>query len=172
MSNVTPRDIEALVEIFDRSSWDVLKLETNGFKIHLSKNHPDGASPITLAAMAPPPAAASPAPAGPFAAPASRAATTAPPSAAWSTVAAANGNLVTVRAPNLGTFYRSPKPGAPPYVEIGQEVEPDTEICLIEVMKLFTTVRAGMRGIVREVCVADSEMVEGEQPLFLIEPRA
>ncbi|MCM2311000.1 MAG: hypothetical protein NDI84_06305 [Steroidobacteraceae bacterium] len=171
MSNVTPRDIEALVEIFDRSSWDVLKLETNGFKIHLSKNHPDGASPITLAAMTPPSAAPVAAPAQ-SSAPAPHAATQAAPAlAARSPATATASNLVTVRAPNLGTFYRSPKPGAPPYVEIGQEVEPDSEICLIEVMKLFTTVRAGMRGIVREVCVADSEMVEGEQPLFLIEPR-
>jgi acetyl-CoA carboxylase biotin carboxyl carrier protein len=78
--------------------------------------------------------------------------------------------LVALRAPNLGTFYRAPKPGAPPYIELGQEVEPDTEVCLIEVMKLFTPVRAGVKGIVREVCVADSELVEFDQPLFYIEP--
>lgn len=47
-----------------------------------------------------------------------------------------------VEAPNLGTFYRSPKPGAPPFVEIGQEVQKGAELCLIEVMKLFTSVRA------------------------------
>ena len=47
-----------------------------------------------------------------------------------------------MRAPNLGTFYRAPKPGAPPYVAVGQRVEAATEVCLIEVMKLFTSVRA------------------------------
>jgi biotin carboxyl carrier protein len=77
-----------------------------------------------------------------------------------------------VRAPNLGTFYRQPKPGAPPYVEIGQEVRADTELCLIEVMKLFTSVPAGVPGIVRKVCVEDAEMVEYNQVLFLIEPKA
>ena len=52
-----------------------------------------------------------------------------------------------MRAPNLGTFYRAPKPGAPPYVSVGQRVEPTTELCLIEVMKLFTSVAAGVTGI-------------------------
>lgn len=167
MSNITPRDIEALVEIFDKSSWDVLKLETAGFKIHLSKNAGDGAGAVSLATHPPPhstPAAASPVAFVEVHSPASTPASIA--------VVQAHANLVPVRAPNLGTFYRSPKPGTAPYVDIGQEVEPDTEICLIEVMKLFTTVRAGMKGIVREVCVADSEMVEGEQTLFLIEPLA
>ena len=58
-----------------------------------------------------------------------------------------------VRAPNLGTFYRAPKPGAAPYVAIGQKVEAETEVCLIEVMKLFTSVCAGVAGTVREVLV-------------------
>lgn len=165
MSNVTPRDIEALIEIFDKSSWDVLKLETAGVKIHLSKNAGDGAGAVSLAAHPVPNSV--PAPATPVAVLATQS-----PASAPVAVVRADGNLVAVRAPNLGTFYRSPKPGSPPYVDIGQEVGPDTEICLIEVMKLFTTVRAGMKGIVREVCVADSEMVEGEQTLFLIEPRA
>lgn len=75
-----------------------------------------------------------------------------------------------VHAPNLGTFYRAPKPGAAPYVEIGQQVEVDTEVCLIEVMKLFTPVRAGLRGIVCSVEVNDGQMVEYDQLLLVIEP--
>jgi biotin carboxyl carrier protein len=70
----------------------------------------------------------------------------------------------------LGTFYRSPKPGTPPFVEVGSIISAETEICLIEVMKLFTTVRAGVRGTVREVYPADSDLVEYNQPLFLVEP--
>ncbi len=170
MSNVTPRDIEALVEIFDKSSWDVLKLETAGVKIHLSKNAGNGAGALPVAAQSVTPEVVADVTAVPAAAAnGSSVALATPPQAG--AVGPGKDRLVPVRAPNLGTFYRSPKPGAPPYVDIGQEVEPDTEICLIEVMKLFTTVRAGMKGVVREVCVADSEMVEGEQPLFLIEPR-
>ncbi len=78
--------------------------------------------------------------------------------------------LTAIRAPNVGTFYRAPKPGAPPYVELGQAVTGDTEVCLIEVMKLFTPVRAGVAGTVREVCVSDGELVEHDQVLFLVEP--
>ena len=59
--------------------------------------------------------------------------------------------LVEVRAPLLGMFYRAPKPGAPPFVEVGAQVEPDTIIGIIEVMKLMNTVRAGVRGEVGEI---------------------
>ena len=77
---------------------------------------------------------------------------------------------VAVRAPNLGTFYRAPKPGAVPYVSVGQKVDADTEVCLIEVMKLFTNVLAGVAGTVRQILVGDMELVEYDQPLFLVEP--
>jgi acetyl-CoA carboxylase biotin carboxyl carrier protein len=163
MSNVTHRDIEALIEIFDRSEWDELQIEMAGLKLQLSKNAPNGAAAANAALAPPTPASPLPAPPRQQQADASRAATPR---------AAATGNLVTVKAPNLGTFYRAPKPGAPPYVEIGQQVEADTDVCLLEVMKLFTAVCASVRGIVREVCVQDGEMVEGEQVLFMIEPRA
>jgi acetyl-CoA carboxylase biotin carboxyl carrier protein len=79
---------------------------------------------------------------------------------------------MTVRAPTLGTFYRAPKPGAAPYVKVGQHVDPTTELCLIEVMKLFTSVLARVSGVVREVLVGDTELVEFDQALFLIEPDA
>jgi biotin carboxyl carrier protein len=82
------------------------------------------------------------------------------------------GQLGDGQGPNLGIFYRSPKPGAPPYVELGAEVDEETEICLIEVMKLFTPVHAGLRGTVRHICVEDGEMVDHDQPLFYIEPAA
>jgi len=73
---------------------------------------------------------------------------------------------------NSRKITRSPKPGAPPYVKLGQRIEPMTELCLIEVMKLFTTVFAGVTGVVRQVMVEDSELVEFDQALFLIEPDA
>lgn len=77
-------------------------------------------------------------------------------------------DAVIVRAPNLGTFYRSPKPGAAAYVEIGAVVGPGDELCLIEVMKLFTTVCADMAGTVQAVLVDDGVMVEADQPLFVL----
>ena len=76
---------------------------------------------------------------------------------------------IAVQAPNLGTFYRSPKPGAAAFVEIGQRVVAGAELCLIEVMKLFTSVRADVAGTVRHIAVADGALVEGGQPLIYIE---
>ena len=75
-----------------------------------------------------------------------------------------------VKAPHLGTFYRAPKPGVAPFVEVGQAVEPSTEVCLLEVMKLFTTVAAGAKGVVRRICVDDAVLVEFGQTLFYLEP--
>lgn len=72
-------------------------------------------------------------------------------------------------APNLGTFYRSPKPGSPPFVTIGQRVDKGDELCLIEVMKLFTTVRADRAGIIRAIVADDAELVESGQALMYIE---
>ena len=74
-----------------------------------------------------------------------------------------------MNAPSLGTFYRSPKPGAAPFTQIGELVEPETELCLIEVMKLFTTLRAGVKGRLVSILVEDGLMVEHDQPLFVIE---
>ena len=78
--------------------------------------------------------------------------------------------MVGVTAPNLGTFYSAPKPGAAPYVSVGDRVTADTEVCLIEVMKLFTPVRSGIDGVIKEICVADAEMIEYQQLLVIIDP--
>jgi acetyl-CoA carboxylase biotin carboxyl carrier protein len=75
-----------------------------------------------------------------------------------------------VLAPYLGTFYRSPKPGSPPYVELGQTVGSEDEVCLVEVMKLFTAVRAGIAGTIAQVLAKDGDIVEAGQPLFVITP--
>lgn len=73
-----------------------------------------------------------------------------------------------VRAPNLGTFYGAPKPGAAAYVSVGSIVTEGEELCLIEVMKLFTTVRSQFSGRIEAVLATDGEMVEAGQPLFSI----
>ena len=80
-------------------------------------------------------------------------------------------NLHAVRSPMVGTFYRSPLPGDPPFVEIGQAVEPDTVLCIIEVMKLMNSIEAGVRGTVREIFVANGTAVDAGEVLLAIEPR-
>jgi acetyl-CoA carboxylase biotin carboxyl carrier protein len=74
-----------------------------------------------------------------------------------------------IKAPMLGTFYRTPKPGAPPYVEVGSVVKEDDPVGIIEVMKLFTTVKAGVRGRIVQVFAEQGQMVEFQQTLFLVE---
>lgn len=75
-----------------------------------------------------------------------------------------------VRAPMVGTFYRAPSPGEPPFVEKGDHVERGMPLCLIEVMKLFTTIESTLTGRVAEILVDDATLVEYGQPLFVIDP--
>ena len=72
----------------------------------------------------------------------------------------------------LGTFYKAPKPGEPPFVEVGTVVDEDTTVCIIEVMKLFSTIKAEKRGRIARVCVDDGELVEYRQVLFMLDPDA
>ena len=145
------KEVEALIRVFERSDWHDLRLKTDGLKLVLSKDADAAAFGAEAEA-----AAAS--------------ATEVPPVPAPEEVPA--DGLVPITAPNLGTFYRAPKPGVAPYVEVGQQVGEATEVCLIEVMKLFTPVRAGISGRIAKACVEDGEMVEFGAPLFLVEPEA
>jgi len=77
--------------------------------------------------------------------------------------------LVQIKAPMLGTFYSAPKPGAPPFVEVGQLVREDDTVCIIEVMKLFNTVKAEVQGRIIKICAENAQMVEYQQTLFLVE---
>ena len=79
--------------------------------------------------------------------------------------------LIPIKSPLLGIFYRSPKPGSPPFVETGSEVTEDDTVCLVEVMKLFNTVKAGVRGRIAKICAENNQMIEYNQTLFLIEPK-
>ena len=139
------------------------RLETDGLKLVLSKNA-DAVPLRSIVELSPEDdSTASPAHAPP--------APTPDVPGALEEDAPADG-LIPITAPNLGTFYRAPKPGAAPYVEVGQEIGETTEVCLIEVMKLFTPVRAGISGRIAKVCVEDGEMVEFGAPLFLVKPEA
>ena len=79
-------------------------------------------------------------------------------------------NSVEIKAPMVGTFYRAPAPESPPYVEVGQIVEPGQVICIIEAMKLMNEIKSEIKGKVVEVVVDNAEPVEFGQPLFFVEP--
>jgi acetyl-CoA carboxylase biotin carboxyl carrier protein len=75
-----------------------------------------------------------------------------------------------ITSPMLGTFYRAEAPGKPPFVEVGERVEPDTIVCIIEVMKMMNSITAGVSGTIAAVVPENAELVEYGQPLFRVEP--
>ncbi|WP_134702072.1 acetyl-CoA carboxylase biotin carboxyl carrier protein [Ammoniphilus sp. YIM 78166] len=82
--------------------------------------------------------------------------------------AATTENTQTIVSPMVGTFYSAPEPGAAPFVQVGQQVQEDTIVCVLEAMKLFNEIEAGVKGTIVEVLVKDGQMVEYGQPLFKV----
>jgi len=78
--------------------------------------------------------------------------------------------LIPIKSPMLGTFYRAPKPGAPSFVEVGTVVSEETTVCIMEVMKLFSSVNAGTSGRIAKICAEDGQLVEYNHVLFLVDP--
>lgn len=153
-----PDALKQLLEEFSRSGIRELHVRKADFELYLSTEPAAYARSDRAPATAPAPATATPAPAP---APTQKALPTA-------NTADLPENAIIVAAPNLGTFYRAPKPGAGNYVEVGSAVKPGDELCLIEVMKLFTALRAEAAGTVHAVLVEDGAMVEAGQPLFAL----
>ncbi|MCL6437321.1 MAG: acetyl-CoA carboxylase biotin carboxyl carrier protein [Rubrobacteraceae bacterium] len=150
-------DVREILRIIDESDLDELRIETNGLRLYVRRGgappreEPEAGGDERRLIEAPkreePPASGQEASDG----------------------RAADGAL-TIEAPMVGTFYRAEAPGARPYVEVGSRVEPDTVVCLIEVMKMMNSIRAGVSGRIAEVCVENGELVEYGQPLFRVEP--
>jgi acetyl-CoA carboxylase biotin carboxyl carrier protein len=144
--NLTAADVAEILRLVEDSSFDEMSLEFEGLKLSFKRGEGEGEGGAGEAAA---PAAAAPQPS-----------TAAVADAARATAVAADPNSQAVSSPMLGTFYRSPKPGAPPFVAVGSAVEEDTIVGIIEVMKLMNTVRAQVRGTVAEFLAADGALVE------------
>ncbi|HSK31059.1 MAG TPA: acetyl-CoA carboxylase biotin carboxyl carrier protein [Candidatus Limnocylindria bacterium] len=155
-------DVLHILKLIDESKFDYFQLEVGELKITVSKGDP---IPIPGVAQ---PAAVIPAPA-PAAAPKSAAAPVVATPAAAKPAAIPEG-MVAITAPLLGTFYVAPEPDAPPFVKIGQQVTEDTTCGLIEVMKVFNSVRAGAKGTIVEVVAQNGQFVEFGQTLFIVKP--
>ncbi|HEX2928866.1 MAG TPA: acetyl-CoA carboxylase biotin carboxyl carrier protein [Candidatus Binatia bacterium] len=155
-------DVLHILKLIDESKFDYFQLEVGELKITVSKGDPIplGSTPQTTtvapaaAPSAPKPAAASPA---------------APAAQAAKAVEVPAG-MATITAPLLGTFYVAPEPGAPPFVKVGQQITEDTTVGLIEVMKVFNSVRATVKGTVVEVVAQNGQFVEFGQILFIVKP--
>ncbi|HEX6436268.1 MAG TPA: acetyl-CoA carboxylase biotin carboxyl carrier protein [Candidatus Binatia bacterium] len=164
-------DVLHILKLIDESKFDYFQLEVGELKITVSKGEPIplNSSPQQVATApvpSPAPMSAKPA-AAPATAAAAPAAQTAP--ASVEARAAAEG-LLTVTAPLLGTFYVAPEPGAPPFTQVGATVTEDTTVGLIEVMKVFNSVRAGVKGTIVEAVAQNGQFVEYGQTLFLVKP--
>jgi acetyl-CoA carboxylase biotin carboxyl carrier protein len=151
--------LEGLIKALDESSLDSIEIERGGTRIRLSKTAP----PATMQTVsAPVPAAAS----------AHAAAAPAAGDAAAPAKPAAPSRLIDVKSPMVGTFYRSPAPDAPSYVERGARVGKGDTLCIIEAMKLMNEMESEFDGTIAEICVENAVPVEYGQVLFRIDPGA
>ena len=155
--------LQSLIRSLHESSLDSIEIERGGTRVRLSKTPP----PAPVTAYAP---SAAPAPA--LAAPPATAAGPAPlaPAPEESRPAAAGRNLVEIKSPMVGTFFRAPAPDAPPYVDVGSRVKKGDTLCIIEAMKLMNELECEVLGTIAEVCVDNAEPVEYGQVLFRVEP--
>jgi acetyl-CoA carboxylase biotin carboxyl carrier protein len=161
-------DVLQILKLIDESKFDYFQLEVGELKITVSKGEPIPVNATAPSAAVPHAANRAPAPAAP------------PSSAGMSNVAPSQASkadarvipegLVPITAPLLGTFYVAPEPGAPPFVQIGAKITEDTTVGLIEVMKVFNSVRANVKGTIVEVVAQNGQFVEYGQPLFLVKP--
>jgi acetyl-CoA carboxylase biotin carboxyl carrier protein len=83
---------------------------------------------------------------------------------------ASNANLITIKSPMVGTFYRSASPDKPAYIKIGDTIDVGSTVCMIEAMKLFNEIESEIKGKIVKILVDDAKPVEYDQPLFLVEP--
>ena len=155
--NLTHNDVKAILEIVDSAEHlDEIELVFAGLKLHVRRSGGDlinrSSTPVSR------PAASAPAPA----------AALQPAANAQPAEAELGANEIAIRAPMLGTFYRSPSPGEKPFVEVGQRVKADDTVAVIEVMKLFNSIRAGVDGTVVRIEAQNAALVEYNAPLVII----
>ena len=158
------KEIQDLIKFVAKSGVSEVELESKGFKIIIKTPSANetvmvqqptvihaAPAPVAMAAPAPAPVAAAPAPAAP--------------------AAADTSNLITIKSPMIGTFYRSAGPGKPLFVNVGDEIKPGKALCIIEAMKLFNEIESEVSGTIVKVLVDDATPVEYDQPLFLVQPK-
>jgi acetyl-CoA carboxylase biotin carboxyl carrier protein len=158
--NLTNEDVQEILRLLDASPFDELRLETDRFKLVLRRAggestgwtqerrtlaHPQVGSTAKISEPTP------------------------PRTPALDDTVRQSAGIVEIRPPIIGTFYRAPKPGAAPFVEIGSSVTEDSVVGIVETMKLMNSIYAGVRGRVLEICVADAEFVEQDRVLMRVQ---
>lgn len=154
------RKIKKLIELLEESDIGELEIKEGEESVRISRGT-NQAIPYPVAAPAP----VAPAPVSAAAAPSVNAGHEQETEKKDSTQGL-NGHLI--KSPMVGTFYRSPSPGSPAFVEIGQHVKPGDVICIVEAMKMMNQIEADKAGVVEAILVEDGEPVEFDQPLITI----
>ncbi|MCC5921983.1 MAG: acetyl-CoA carboxylase biotin carboxyl carrier protein [Cyclobacteriaceae bacterium] len=152
------KEIQDLIDYIAKSGLDEVNIETEDFKIRVKKNA-EYSAPAPVVASAP----SSPAPTS-AAAPAS-----APAPAAASTPAPSEDNLVAIKSPMIGTFYRAQNPESPAFAEVGDKVTVGQTVCIVEAMKLFNEIESDIAGTIVKVLVDNASPIEYDQSLFLVD---
>lgn len=152
------KQIQELIRFVSKSGVNEVSLEQDNFKITIKTNqaatvvHATVPAPQAITAA---PVAAAPAPAAPVAA---------------APAAADTSHYITIKSPMIGTFYHSPTPEKPVFVNVGDEIQAGTVVCIIEAMKLFNEIESEVSGRIVKILVQNASPVEYDQPLFLVEP--
>ncbi len=157
------KEIQDLIEFISNCGMDEVNIETDQIKLHVKKH---GETQMVAAA---PQVAASPAPQAAAPAPSAQAA----PAPAASPAPAStddDSKYIAIKAPMIGTFYRTPNPESPSFVNVGDKVEVGQTVCIIEAMKLFNEIESDVSGTIVKVVADNSSPVEYDQVLFLVDP--
>src|SRR5678815_5261294 len=158
------KQIQELIKLINKSNIGELSIEEKDFKI-LIKQKKDKDPQATFIAQ---PAIQQPV----YTQPTHEAIAAQSQSAAQASAesAAKTDNLITIKSPMIGTFYKRPSPDKPNFVEVGDEITPGKVVCIIEAMKLFNEIEGEVKGKILKILVEDASPVEYDQPLFLVEP--
>jgi len=154
------KEIQKLIDFIAQSGLDEVNIETTDLKIKVKRY---GSAPVVSAAPAQ------------FSAPANNTLTAAAAQASAATPSApaepaVSSNLITIKSPMIGTFYRASSPETPAFASVGDEIAPGKTVCVIEAMKLFNEIESEISGRIVKVLVENATPVEFDQPLFLVEP--
>lgn len=160
------QEVRELIKLIDGSSIDEFEYEQDGAKITLKKCKEGGSVPAYVPVQEEKAVFSKPAEAEAD----SVGAPTPQPSEPSETKEQTDENLHKIVSPMVGTFYNSPSPDDEPYVKVGDKVQPDTVVCIVEAMKLFNEIDADQAGEIVEILVENGELVEYGQPLFLVKP--
>ena len=142
------KEIKEMINLMNENDLSELEIEREGFKIRLKKTPQGGYDQVVERVVA----------SSPLAIPAAGEVSEAPQEG------------IEIKAPMVGTFYRAPSPEASPFVEVGEEIEVDQVVCIIEAMKLMNEIKSEVRGKIKKILVENGGPIEFGQVLFVVEP--